>query len=65
MLGKNIQTLRKSKDLSQEELAFRVGTARNYLGCVERAEKFPSLAFIFDIKDALNCKIEDLFININ
>ncbi len=63
-LGENIRYYRNLLNLSQEELAFRIGTARNYIGCIERGEKFPSLAVIFDITNALNCKISDLFKNI-
>ena len=64
ILGQNIKTIRKSQKLSQEELAFRVSSARNYIGCIERGEKIPSLSTIFDIKSALNCKLIDLFNNI-
>ena len=61
ILGKNIRSFRENQQLSQEELAFRISSARNYVGCIERAEKFPSLAIIFEIALALNCKVEDLF----
>ena len=60
-LGKNIRKLRKNKNLSQEELAFMISGARNYIGCIERAEKKPSLDYLLDIKNALNCKFSDLF----
>lgn len=60
ILGKNIQEMRKKNKLSQEKLAFMLDSARNYIGCIERAEKFPSLAYIFDIADVLNCKLSDL-----
>ncbi len=63
-LGANIRYYRNLLNLSQEELAFRIGTARNYIGCIERGEKFPSLAIIFDIAIALKCKITDLFKNV-
>ena len=63
-LGQNIKTRRIAKNLSQEDLAFEVSSARNYIGCIERGEKFPSLAFIFDIARALNCHVQDLFENI-
>ena len=59
-IGSNIKTLRKAKNISQEELAFLVSSARNYIGCIERAEKIPSLSFILDIKNALECKLKDL-----
>lgn len=63
ILGDNIRTLRKGQHISQEELAFRISSARNYIGCIERAEKIPSIAIIIDIADALNCTILDLFKN--
>lgn len=63
-LGENIRKLRKKHKMSQEELAFRVGSARNYIGCIERAEKAPSLAIIFDIASALGVCIEELFKNL-
>ena len=64
VLGSNIRALRIQKGFSQEELAYRISSARNYVGCIERGEKFPSLAVIFDIADILGCKTSDLFHNI-
>ena len=49
ILGDNIKKYRKQQGLSQEELAFRISSARNYIGCIERAEKLPSLNTILDI----------------
>nr|QGT49700.1 hypothetical protein Melaina855_0870 [uncultured Candidatus Melainabacteria bacterium] len=63
-LGNNIRNLRNDKKLSQEELAFQISSARNYIGCIERAEKVPSLATVLDIADALGCHVSDLFKNI-
>lgn len=64
ILGKNIRRIREAKHLSQEELAFRISSARNYIGCIERGEKFPSLAIILDIANALDCKLKDLIENV-
>ncbi len=63
-LGMNIRNIRTNKKLSQEELAFRISSARNYIGCIERGEKFPSLAILMDIASALNCKVQDLLFDI-
>lgn len=63
-LGLNIKRERKLRRMSQEELAFKVGTARNYIGCIERAEKAPSLAMLFEIAFALRITVEDLFNNL-
>ena len=59
-LGENIRKYRKKRKISQEELAFRISSARNYIGCIERAEKAPSLATVFDIARALNLQFKDL-----
>ena len=60
-LGNNIKKYRKLKGLSQEELAFMISSTRNYIGCVERMEKFPSLGFLFDVANALDIELKDLF----
>lgn len=63
-VGANIRQKRILANLSQEELAFRISSARNYVGCIERGEKFPSVATLYEIAKALNSKFSDLFINI-
>lgn len=63
-IGKNLRAIRIEKNISQEELAFQIGSARNYIGCIERAEKFPSVSMLLDIVNALDCKMIDLFKNL-
>ncbi len=56
--------LNKSATISerlQEELAFLINSARNYIGCIERAEKFASVTMLKKIADALDLKLADLF----
>ena len=60
ILGKNIRERRNVNGLSQEKLAFSVDTARNYIGCIERAEKKLSLKTLYKIAKALDVKVEDL-----
>lgn len=60
-IGQNIRTLRQNKKMSQEELAFKVSTARNYIGCIERAEKFPSIITLYKISTALQIEFEKIF----
>ena len=64
ILGQNIRERRLASNLSQEELAFKISSARNYVGCIERGEKSPSINILLDIAKVLNCKISDLFKNI-
>jgi len=60
-IGQNIRKRRKSIGISQEELAFRLQSARNYIGCIERGEKQPSLPFLLEIAGILDCKMKELF----
>ena len=61
--GKNIQVARQALGISQEELAFRAGLHRTYIGMVERAERSISLQNAKKIADALNVKLDTLLNN--
>ncbi len=63
-IGNNIRNRRISKNISQEELAFRIASARNYIGCIERGEKFPSVSTLLDISHALDCALKDIVDNV-
>ena len=55
--GNALQRLRKTHDLSQEELAFRVGIHRTYISQLERGLKSPSLRTIGKICDELKLSL--------
>lgn len=59
--GDRVRELRRARDLSQEELAFRAGVHRTYLGGIERGERNPSLKNIAAIANALNVTLTELF----
>jgi transcriptional regulator with XRE-family HTH domain len=59
--GTRVRELRKLKNLSQEELAFRADVHRTYIGMIERAEKNITLLNIEKIASALEVSINDLF----
>lgn len=59
--GKRVRELRLAKGLSQEELAFRAGVHRTYLGGIERGERNPSLKNITAIAEALGITLSELF----
>lgn len=61
--GKNVQVARQALGISQEELAFRAGLHRTYIGMVERAERSISLQNAKKIADALNVKLDNLLNN--
>jgi len=60
-LGERVRELRQARDLSQEELAFRVGVHRTYLGGIERGERNPSLKNVAAIAQALGITLSGLF----
>lgn len=61
--GRNVQIARQALDISQEELAFRAGLHRTYIGMVERAERSISLQNAKKIADALNLTLDSLLEN--
>lgn len=63
VFGKNVQSTRQTLGISQEELAFRAGLHRTYVGMVERAERSISLQNAKKIADALNVKLDTLLNN--
>lgn len=60
--GERVRQLRNEKGWSQEELSFKSGFHRTYIGMVERAERNISLKNIARIAKTFNVQIQDLFI---
>ncbi len=52
--GDAVRKRRVQLGLSQEKLAFRCGSHRNYIGEIERGEKSPSLHTIFAVAEGLD-----------
>lgn len=59
--GLRVQKERKKLGISQEELAYRAGLHRTYIGMIERAERNITLGNIKKLADALQLRIKDLF----
>lgn len=59
--GKRVRSERLRQSLSQEDLAFKAGVHRTYIGMIERAEKNITLKNIEKIAKALGLKISDFF----
>lgn len=60
LFGERVRTLRQSRSLSQEALAFAAGLDRTYIGGVERGERNISLINIQKIAYALEVSPADL-----
>ena len=59
-LGKNIKYFRKERELTQEELAEKVGVSLEFIGRIEIATSKPSLDTLFKIAKALNVEPYEL-----
>jgi len=59
-IGDNIRNIRKSKGLSQEQLALRAEINASYMGQVERGEKNPTIDVLGKIAFALHTPLEQL-----
>lgn len=60
-LGQRIYQLRKEKSMTQEDLAFKVGVDRSYMGFVERGEKNATVKVLAKIASALKVSLSELF----
>jgi len=58
--GQRIKKLRREHNISQEELAFRIGVDRSYMGFIERGERNPTLDKIKKIAKALEVSLPKL-----
>ena len=57
-----LRRLRKSKFLSQEDLALKSGLHRNYISALERQLKSPTLVTLFKISSVLQIPLSSLFL---
>jgi transcriptional regulator with XRE-family HTH domain len=62
--GTVIRELRKEKKLSQEELSFKAGVHRTYIGMIERGEKNIALENIQKLAIALETPMTTIFSNL-
>lgn len=61
LVGERLQILRKRKQLSQEELAGRIGIETKSLSRLERGQHYPSLETLERIRFELGVDLKDFF----
>lgn len=61
MKNKRMKIARIECDLTQEQLAEKVGVARQTIGLIEAGNYNPSISLCIDICKALNRSLDDLF----
>ena len=59
-IGSNIKNKRLALDMTQIELADKIGITQSMLCQIERGTKAPSLPLSAEIAQFLGCKVEDL-----
>jgi transcriptional regulator with XRE-family HTH domain len=60
-VSRNIQRIRREKDLSQEEVAHRADIHQTYLSGVETGKRNPSILVVERIAKALGVDVADIF----
>lgn len=60
-IGKRIATARKSKGISQEQLAAEAKLDRVAIGYIEQGRRRPTLTTVIRIANGLDMNLEDLF----
>lgn len=60
-MGQKIRILRNQKKLSQESLAAKANGERGYISDIESGKANPSIIYLKQISDALECEVSDLF----
>ena len=63
IFGENVRFFRKKQKISQEELAFKSGLHKNFIGMVERAERTATIISLEKIALALGVRYDDLLIS--
>jgi transcriptional regulator with XRE-family HTH domain len=63
-IGSCLKKLRESRQLTQEELAYKAGYSRNMIGNVEQAVNSPTAHTLWRIARALDADVCDFFKNI-
>ena len=58
--GRVLKDVRKSRSLSQDELAAKSGYHRTYIGQLERGEKSPSLRTLFNLAKTLAVPVSEI-----
>nr|WP_282130073.1 helix-turn-helix transcriptional regulator [Roseobacter litoralis] len=60
-VSKNIQRIRREKELSQEDVAHRANIHQTYLSGVETGKRNPSILVVERIARALNVDVSEIF----
>lgn len=57
----NVKLIREKLSITQKELSELVGISRQYVSEIECNKKIPTIRIAFDIAEALNTSVEEVF----
>ena len=60
-LHNNLEQLRKSAGLTQQELSIKAEVSRKSINAIENGVYVPSTVLALKMAKTLNCKVEDIF----
>jgi len=60
IFGETIRKLRKKRNLSQENLAFKANIDRTYISDIEKGERNISIQIIYQLANALQISLSEL-----
>jgi transcriptional regulator with XRE-family HTH domain len=60
-IGKNIKKYRRQINLTQENLADKVGISLRYVQSIENGSRIPTVLMLYKIAEALRKNIKSLF----
>jgi transcriptional regulator with XRE-family HTH domain len=61
LFGKKLRAIRESKGLSREQLAEKLGISANYIGEIERSEKWPTFEMLGQLAAGLQVSLAAFF----
>lgn len=64
IIGKRIQTIRRSKGYTQQQFAEKIGLSTNYFSDIERGKSSARLDKLVAIINALECSADDIFVDV-
>lgn len=61
MFKSNLKQYRRNKNLTQKELAFKVGVTKDYISMIERGKRNPGIFLAKKLAHELDSTIEEIF----
>ena len=60
LVGRNIERIRRQKNITQEQLAERSGFSQQYISGLERGHRNPTIVTLYELAQALGVSHVDL-----